>query len=83
MISKVLAGLHPGLDMVFSSFTPSLAMVIMMSHHLVEFLQSTRVELFYCLADFFMNLRSSLEKQAVVGNLLSQGVFKDVLKFRE
>ncbi len=55
----------------------------MIGQHLVELFQSFRVELFYGPTYLFMNLLSPFEKQAVIGNLLSEGVFKDVFQLRE
>ncbi len=55
----------------------------MISKHLIKFFQPISVNFFYGLSYLFMNLFSPFEKQAVIGDLLGENVFEDILQLRK
>ena len=55
----------------------------MIGQHLAEFFQSLRIEAFDGPADLLVDLLPPVDKQAVVGDLLNQGMSEDVLQVGE
>jgi len=60
-----------------------LAPGIVMRQHLVKLFQPVWIQLLYGLSYPFMNLLPPLEKKAIVGYLLSKGVFEDIFQLRK
>ncbi|MBW2050576.1 MAG: hypothetical protein JRJ09_18935, partial [Deltaproteobacteria bacterium] len=68
---------------VFHGLLPIAAQHIVMGQDLTELLAPVRVDFLHGPPDLFVDLLSALGQQAVVGDLLGEGMLEDVLKLRE